>query len=67
MQKLVTGAAFAAIIGLAACGDTPTEQAVIGAAAGAGTALVLDGNVAGGALVGAGGNLLYCDQNPGAC
>lgn len=67
MRKIITGTAFAALIGLAACGDTPTEQAVIGAAAGAGTALALDGNVAAGALIGAGGNVLFCDQNPGRC
>lgn len=67
MHKIITGTAFAALLGLAACGDTPTEQAVIGAAAGAGTALALDGNVAAGALIGAGGNVLFCDQNPGRC
>lgn len=67
MQKIITGTAVAALMALAACGDTPTEQAVIGAAAGAGTAVVLDGNVAAGALLGAGGNVLFCDQNPGRC
>lgn len=67
MRKIITGTAFIALLGVAACGDTPTEQAVIGAAAGAGTAIALDGNVAAGALLGAGGNVLFCDQNPGRC
>ena len=58
---------FAAAGGLAACGDTPTEQALYGAGAGAGTAAVLDGNILGGAAVGAAGNLIYCQENPGKC
>jgi osmotically inducible lipoprotein OsmB len=39
---------------LAACGETPFERGVTGAAAGAGTALVLDGDVATGAVLGGG-------------
>ncbi|MDU9006306.1 hypothetical protein [Sedimentitalea todarodis] len=53
--------------GLAACGDTMGEQALYGAGAGAVGAAVLDGNVLGGAAVGAAGNVLYCQQKPGAC
>lgn len=56
-----------ALAGVAACGDTLAEQAVIGAGAGAGTALILDGSVAGGALVGAAGNVAYCQTYPGRC
>jgi hypothetical protein len=67
MQKKFTIVAFVALTGLAACGETLGEQALIGAGAGAATAVVLDGNVAAGALIGAGANALYCDQNPGAC
>ncbi|MEM9550552.1 MAG: hypothetical protein AAGA05_05220 [Pseudomonadota bacterium] len=59
--------AGALLAGLAACGDTIGEQAVIGGAAGAGTAAVLDGNLLTGAAVGAAGNVLYCQQNPGDC
>ncbi|MFD1160042.1 hypothetical protein [Roseovarius aestuarii] len=56
-----------ALASLSACGDTLGKQAVIGAGAGAGTALVVGGNVAGGALVGAGANVAYCQAFPGRC
>ncbi|MEM6340397.1 MAG: hypothetical protein AAF729_04565 [Pseudomonadota bacterium] len=56
-----------ALAGLAACGDTVGEQALYGGAAGAGTAAVLDGNIAAGAAIGAAGNLLYCERNPHRC
>ena len=59
--------ALALVGGLAACGDTVTEQAVIGTAVGAGTAAILDGNLVAGAAVGAAGNLIYCQQNPSRC
>ena len=60
-------AIVAALSALAACGDTLGEQALYGAGAGAGTAAILDGNVAAGAALGAGANVLYCQQNPGKC
>jgi uncharacterized lipoprotein YehR (DUF1307 family) len=68
MGKL-TLAAFAGIaaVSLAACGDTAAEQAVFGAGAGAATAVVLDGDLATGAIIGAGANVLYCQQNPSKC
>ena len=50
MQKKFTALAFAALAALAACGETTGEQALIGGAAGAATALAFDGNVAAGAL-----------------
>ncbi len=56
-----------ALASLTACGDTLGEQAVIGAGAGAGTALVLDGNVGAGALVGAAGNVAFCQTYPDRC
>lgn len=59
--------ALSAALGLAACGDTLGEQALFGAGAGAGTAAVLDGDVATGALVGAAGNVAYCRQYPSRC
>ena len=46
--------------GLSACGDTVGEQALIGAGVGAGTAVVLNGSVGTGLLVGAAGNVAYC-------
>nr|WP_204115101.1 hypothetical protein [Shimia biformata] len=61
-----------AIIGLAcgtlaACGDTALEQGLLGAGAGAGAAIVTGGNAATGAIVGAAGNVAYCQANPGKC
>lgn len=56
-----------AALGLSACGDTPNQQAIAGGAAGLGTAIVLDGNLLTGAAIGAAGNLLYCQNNPGRC
>ncbi len=52
---------------LTGCGDTFAEQSLVGAGAGAGTAAILDGNVAVGALVGAAGNVAYCNQYPERC
>ncbi|MGJ5620302.1 hypothetical protein [Sulfitobacter sp. MF3-043] len=46
--------------GLAACGDTLGEQALGGAAIGAGAAAVTGGSLATGAAVGAGANVLAC-------
>lgn len=59
--------AAAACAGLAACGDTFQEQALIGGGAGAATAVVLDGKPFTGAVLGAAGNLLYCQTNPSKC
>ncbi|THH35802.1 hypothetical protein E4Z66_12015 [Aliishimia ponticola] len=59
--------AAAGLAGLAACGDTITDQALVGAGAGAATAVVLDGKLFTGAVVGAAGNMLYCQTNPGKC
>lgn len=52
---------------LAACGETVGEQAIVGGAAGAGTSLVLDGDIVTGAAVGAAGNVLYCQRFPERC
>jgi hypothetical protein len=51
----------------AACGDTLGKQALIGGGAGLGTAAVLDGNLAAGAVVGAAGNVAYCQAFPDRC
>jgi hypothetical protein len=56
-----------AAIGLAACGDTAGEQALIGGAVGAGAAAVTSGSLAQGAAIGAAGNLLYCQAYPRQC
>ena len=52
---------------LAACGDTLGEQGILGAGAGAATAVALDGNIAAGALVGAAANVAYCQKYPARC
>lgn len=67
MCRILSILAVASTLGLAACGDTTGEQAVIGGGVGAGTALLLDTNPLAGAAIGAGANVLYCDQNPGEC
>lgn len=66
----VTKTIFAGLLalgGLAACGDTIGEQAILGGAAGAGTAVVLDGDIATGAVVGAAGNVAFCQAYPSKC
>nr|WP_309501886.1 hypothetical protein [uncultured Roseovarius sp.] len=62
-------AGFACILlfTLSGCGGTVPEQAIFGAGAGAGTAAVLDGNIAAGAVVGAAGNIAYCQTFPDRC
>jgi hypothetical protein len=52
---------------LAACGETGTNQALLGGAAGAGIAVVADANPIKGAAIGAAGNFVYCQVNPGKC
>lgn len=53
--------------GLAACGQTLGDQALGGAAIGAGTAAITDGSIGTGAAIGAAGNVAYCQANPGKC
>lgn len=59
--------AVAATLGLAACGDTVTEQAVIGGAVGAGAAAVTSGSIVTGVAVGAAGNILACELDIANC
>ncbi len=58
---------LAACAGLAACGDTLGEQAVGGAAIGAGTAVVTGNSALQGAAIGAGANVAYCQLYPNRC
>ncbi|MFV2001822.1 MAG: hypothetical protein ACC619_02460 [Paracoccaceae bacterium] len=58
--------ALVALVILAACGNTPLEQALLGAGAGAGTAILLGGNAGTGAVLGAGANL-YCQNTTEIC
>ena len=67
MRNLAKVTAVLALTGLAACGDTLGEQALIGGAVGAGTAAAVDGDVTTGAVVGAAGNVAYCRTYPNRC
>ena len=52
---------------LAACGDTTGEQAILGGAAGVGTAVLINSNPVTGAVLGGAANVAYCKLNPGKC
>ncbi|SMO65965.1 hypothetical protein [Ruegeria faecimaris] len=52
--------AMATCAGLAACGDSTGEQALLGGGAGAVGAAVVSADPLLGAVVGAAGNVLYC-------
>ena len=67
MRKTWITLGYVTLTGLAACGDTVGEQALVGGAVGAGTAAILDGSLVTGAAVGALGNLAYCQQYPSRC
>ena len=54
-------------LGLAGCGETPLEQAAIGAGAGVVGAAVLDTNLGTGAAIGAIGSVAYCQTYPERC
>jgi hypothetical protein len=65
--KIAYSIAAIALLGLAACGDTVPEQALLGGGAGAVTGAVVGGSVVTGAAVGAAGNVIYCQAYPGRC
>ena len=54
-------------LGLAACGDTVAEQAIVGGAVGEGAAAVTSGSIATGLAVGAAGNLRACELDIANC
>ena len=66
MQRITLALAVISSLGLAACGDTIGEQALFGGAAGVGAAAVTDGDLATGAVIGALGNVAYC-QTQNTC
>jgi osmotically inducible lipoprotein OsmB len=66
MQKLWI-LAFGLVFGVAACGNTLGEQAVFGGAAGAGVAVVTDGDPLTGAVVGGAANVAFCQAYPHRC
>jgi len=65
--KILGGLALAATLGLAGCGDTLGEQAILGGGAGAVGATVVDGDPLAGAAVGAAANVAYCRSYPEKC
>ncbi len=67
MRFLPFAGAAALAMALAACGDTVTEQALFGGAAGVGAAAVTGGDPLVGGVVGAGGNVAFCQLNPHRC
>jgi len=58
---------LAGALALAGCGDDLGEQALIGGAAGAGTAAVLDGDILTGVVAGAAANVALCQAKPAKC
>ena len=52
---------------LAGCGDTPMEQGLLGAGAGGVVAMAIAAGPLAGAVVGAAGNIGYCQSYPERC
>jgi len=52
---------------LAGCGETLGQQALFGAGAGATGAVLLEGDLATGTVLGALGNVAYCQTYPERC
>ena len=67
MRIKIFAISAAMAIGLAGCGDNFAEQSLIGAGAGAGAAVLLDSNPLVGGVIGAAGNVAYCNQFPERC
>ncbi|WP_439522887.1 hypothetical protein [Marivita sp.] len=65
--KPSVAAALVALLGLAACGETLGEQALLGGATGAGTAVATGGDPLTGAAVGGAANVAYCQTYPERC
>lgn len=67
MRTLSLAGASALVLALAGCGDTVGEQALFGGAAGVGAAAVTGGDPLVGGVVGAGGNVAFCQLYPQQC
>ena len=67
MYRVTFAGALALVLATAGCGDTVAEQALIGGAAGVGVAAVSGGDPLAGGVVGAGGNVAFCQLNPHLC
>lgn len=60
MRIRICAALVVAAFGLSACGSNPLEQGLFGAGAGTGAAVLTGGNPVTGAVIGAVGNVAYC-------
>lgn len=68
IQGTIRGFGLVCLCGaLGACGEDLPQQAVLGGAAGALGAVVVDGDPVAGAAIGAAGNALYCQTYPTRC
>ncbi|WP_093119594.1 hypothetical protein [Salinihabitans flavidus] len=68
MRRITAVGLCVGLAGLvAACGNTTTEQAVLGVGAGTAASVVAGGSVATGAVLGAAGNVAYCKAYPSRC
>ena len=67
MRIKILALTSAMALGLAGCGDTFAEQSLIGAGAGAGTAVLLDANPVLGGVLGGAANVAFCNQYPERC
>ncbi|WP_372614813.1 hypothetical protein [Aquicoccus sp.] len=67
IKHTVRALALASLGLVAACGDTAVEQALMGGGAGAASAIVVNGSVGTGAVVGAAANVAYCQTYPARC
>lgn len=60
MGPLKTLLSLSLVAGIAACGNTVPQQAAVGAAVGAGAAVLTSGTVLQGAAIGAGATVVAC-------
>jgi hypothetical protein len=67
MQIKLSVVALVAVLGLAACGDTAGEQALLGGVLGVGVAAATGNDLATGAVVGAGANVAACQTGVANC
>lgn len=67
MERIGLAGALALGLAVAGCGNTVGEQALLGGAAGVGVAAVSGGDPVAGGVIGAGGNVAFCQLNPHLC
>ncbi len=67
MRTRSLAGAAALVLLLAGCGDNVGEQALFGGAAGVGAAAITGGDPLAGSIIGAGGNVAFCQLYPQQC